>query len=80
MLLQEAVRLEDYGKAVLLRDQIQELEEADPILRLETQLKAAIEAQSFEASLPHPNYLHGLDTLYSRACTAVPVTHHMADL
>ncbi len=44
----EAIRLEEYGKAADLRDRILALENTDPVLKLEAQLKAAIESQLFE--------------------------------
>ena len=47
--VQDAVKLEEYSKAAELRDKIQELEDADPILQLEGKLKAAIERQDFQA-------------------------------
>ena len=40
--------MEEYGKAADIRDKILALEEADPVLKLEAQLKAAIESQHFE--------------------------------
>ena len=40
--------LEEYAKAAELRDKILAMEEADPVLKLEAQLKSAIESQLFE--------------------------------
>ena len=48
---QEAVKLEEYSKAASLRDEIRDVENADPILQLESQLKSAIRAQDFQVTL-----------------------------
>lgn len=45
---QEAVKLEEYSKAAILRDEIRDVETADPVLQLELQLKSAIELQNFQ--------------------------------
>lgn len=52
LLVQRAVRTEDYSAAASLRDSIRQVQAADPVLRLKGELEDAIEAQNFEASRP----------------------------